>query len=470
MNNKKKEKEEEKLVFDLGYRNNSYFLFELAEKLQTVVPFLGAGASKAYGFPLWANFINEVIAVIENGQISSDAKEEIKQAKELLAKKNFLEAIDALEQTVGRLNTYVEHVILRKLDNEAKKARYRYMTEENDTGLWGSYLNRFPSRKYLTLNYDTVIKEVLRANFKLANEDGKTRILTPSDFIHNFSSGQKRPENEYVIYHLHGVYFNPDTLIFSSTNYDDFYGKITEKYKLTRGFPKELDKLNRDYNFLFIGCNLNSTQDKIYKMLFSIIGNTSTEQCHYAFLNRNEVGNDDELNKKEDELIKSNIRVLWYSANTDNEYQQAIKELCSKLFPVIEKEKAEEVRPELFEEKKPIEIPLKYQSGDNYKFYIVFKDGVFYLTDKGATYEKLDKVFELKEPDVQKNLSAIAKEYKEDGLEVAKYGNEEKQRWIMVKLKSNNYGDEEFEREVEEAKHKLIACVSFMDTMRIFYR
>ena len=67
-----KEKENEKKVFDLRFRNNSDYLGELRDRIQTVVPFVGAGASKAYGFPLWSEFIKEIIDVIENGLISLD--------------------------------------------------------------------------------------------------------------------------------------------------------------------------------------------------------------------------------------------------------------------------------------------------------------------------------------------------------------------------------------------------------------
>jgi len=408
-----------------------------------------------------------------------EKKNRIADAKRFLEKKNFMEAVDILEQTVGRLNAYVQHVILRRFNNEAKMAKASYMIDEKDTGLWGSYLNRFPSRKYLTLNYDPVIENVIGtnlmiANISLSNIKSLVKSLTPLDFIDLRSSGQKIPENGYVVYHLHGLSNKPDTIIFSSTNYDDFYGTINTKQKLTRGFPKELDRLNRDYSFLFIGCSLNNTQDRIYDTLCSINRDATIEQFHYAFLNRNEIREEKELDKKEDELLSSNIKVLWYSAvpENDNEYQQAIKDLCEILLPVTEiKEEIDEINIKQFEEKgQQIDIPLKYFRGGDYKFYIVAKEGVFYLTDKGATYEKLDLVFELKERDVQKNLSAIAGEYKENGLTVVKTGKEEKQRWIMVKLGSIKYGNEVFKREVEEAKHILIACISFMDTMRIFYR
>ena len=90
--NKKKGHEKVKLAFDLDFRNNWYHLYDLREQLQTVVPFLGSGTSKAYGFPLWPDFIKGVIGVIENGQINSDAENDtlstIEEAKQHLSDKN----------------------------------------------------------------------------------------------------------------------------------------------------------------------------------------------------------------------------------------------------------------------------------------------------------------------------------------------------------------------------------------------
>jgi len=100
-------------------------------------------------------------------------------------------------------------------------------------------------------------------------------------------------------------------------------------------------------------------------------------------------------------------------------------------------------------------FPIKYQrTGDGYEFAVIEKDGKFFLSDQGRTYEMLDMVFELKEPDVQKNLHAIMKEC----------GVSWSDNKFLIELHSR-----EDNAELEEAKYKLLECVSFMDTMRIFY-
>jgi len=460
-------------VFDVNFRHNKYHLNNLKKHMNTVVPFLGAGTSKAYGYPLWSDFIEKIITILENSLVETDNEypnkiKQIEDTKKLLREKNLMGAIDNLEQTFGRLNAYIELAMLLILENEAQKANLSSMIKEKDTGLWGKYLNMFPSRKYVTTNYDLVIENVLNANIILSNDKDHVKQLTPLDFIQQSLGEKKQVENEFVVYHLHGYFSEPDTLVFSSTNYDDFYGRLSTTFSLTRGLPKELSKINNEYNFLFIGCSLNTVQDRIYETLRNINGRTFTGLSNYAFINKNEVK---DLDKKEHELMGLNIKTLWYSATPgkDDEYQQAIKMLCSIIFSEIENTPKEtEIRTDQFEIKKDIQIPFNYSSGKNYRFYIVDSEGIFYLTDKGTTYEELNEIFELKEPDVRKNLSRIAELYKKDGLTVERTGKNEKQRWIMIKMK-NKEGDEAFEQEIKEATYKLIACISFMDSMRIFY-
>ena len=65
-----------------------------------------------------------------------------------------------------------------------------------------------------------------------------------------------------------------------------------------------------------------------------------------------------------------------------------------------------EITPAKFQ----ISVPMyKVDGGGAYEIYLVSSKGEFYLSDEGSTYAELDKVFELKEPDVVKNLVAIMK-------------------------------------------------------------
>ena len=104
---------------------------------------------------------------------------------------------------------------------------------------------------------------------------------------------------------------------------------------------------------------------------------------------------------------------------------------------------------------------LKYNTRNvKYEFALVKRGGMIFLTDQGRTYKMLDDVFDLAESDVRKNLTAIM-----NNLQIMQEGNE-----FLIKI---NTWDENSKTEgnvdINEAKHRLLECVSFMDAMRIFY-
>jgi hypothetical protein len=103
--------------------------------------------------------------------------------------------------------------------------------------------------------------------------------------------------------------------------------------------------------------------------------------------------------------------------------------------------------------KDSFKLPIKYnrEIDTEYEFELVEKDSKYFISDQCKTYEMLDEVFELKAPDVQKYLSAIMKECKVLQME----------REFLVEVNS--------EESIEGAKYRLLECVSFMDTMSIFY-
>jgi hypothetical protein len=111
-----------------------------------------------------------------------------------------------------------------------------------------------------------------------------------------------------------------------------------------------------------------------------------------------------------------------------------------------------------YELRQTFDIPLKYYTGGIYKLFLVVKNGLFYLIDKGITLKCLNEIYELGEPDVIKNLVAIMKLFG-----VKKIDDN------FVLLIDYKEEDVEYKNALEEAKYKFIACISFMDSMRIFY-
>jgi hypothetical protein len=84
-------------------------------------------------------------------------------------------------------------------------------------------------------------------------------------------------------------------------------------------------------------------------------------------------------------------------------------------------------------------------------FHIVNTDGVFVLTDNGQTLDYMDTIFELTEPDVVKNVKASTNYY---GIEMRK---------LKLALPINSAED------FTEAYLRMLFCVGFLRTMKIFY-
>ena len=99
---------------------------------------------------------------------------------------------------------------------------------------------------------------------------------------------------------------------------------------------------------------------------------------------------------------------------------------------------------------------------DVYGFALIQRGDAIFLTDKGETLKQLDRIFELSESDVVKNLVAVLKRYG-----VNKQGNE-----FVIPISNwdeNSSADENENENIKQSLLSLFSCVSFMLNMRIFY-
>jgi len=104
------------------------------------------------------------------------------------------------------------------------------------------------------------------------------------------------------------------------------------------------------------------------------------------------------------------------------------------------------------ETKFAISFPMYKLEGGLYEIYLVEEDGKFHLSDEGTTYDELDKIFELKEPDIIKNLVAILKQF-----DCRKHKT------------SNAFIIECTPQDIHQRLSNLIQALSFMLNMKIFY-
>jgi hypothetical protein len=100
-----------------------------------------------------------------------------------------------------------------------------------------------------------------------------------------------------------------------------------------------------------------------------------------------------------------------------------------------------------------IQFPMYKIEGGLYEIFLVAEaPGKFYLSDEGSTYRELDKIFEMKEPDVIKNLVAILKQY-----------------GCRKHQSSNAFTIECTPQDIHIKLSYLVQAISFMLNMKIFY-
>jgi len=98
-----------------------------------------------------------------------------------------------------------------------------------------------------------------------------------------------------------------------------------------------------------------------------------------------------------------------------------------------------------------VNFPMYKIDGGMYEIFLVSGgNNTFYLSDEGATIAELDRIFELSEPDVIKNLVAILKQY-------------------GCKKVGKNLTIECTPKDIHIKMSYLIQAISFMLNMKIFY-
>jgi len=98
-----------------------------------------------------------------------------------------------------------------------------------------------------------------------------------------------------------------------------------------------------------------------------------------------------------------------------------------------------------------INFPMYKTDGGLYEIFLVSGGKeAFFLSDEGATITELDKIFELSEPDVVKNLVAILKQYN-------------------CKKIGKNITIDCTPKDIHIKLSYLIQALSFMLNMKIFY-
>ncbi|MCL1894811.1 MAG: hypothetical protein FWG02_11390 [Holophagaceae bacterium] len=105
-----------------------------------------------------------------------------------------------------------------------------------------------------------------------------------------------------------------------------------------------------------------------------------------------------------------------------------------------------------------------------YQIEHVVKNGTHMFTDRGNTHKILDKIFDLGSYDVQKNMSRVLGHF---GIKRMPNSKE----YVAIIEDWDDLWTEGWEANAEsklnsvfeEARHRLLYCISFLEAMDIFY-
>jgi hypothetical protein len=163
----------------------------------------------------------------------------------------------------------------------------------------------------LTTNYDSIFKQ-----------KAKLDHVTDLDWLdYEKALGHIRKKEKFV-FHIHGHYENADSIILSSSDYDD--------QNKNEGYLQALKEIARNYHFLFIGCSQDGVLDEGFMQLFNFFSEwfPKSENEHFFLA----LSPDEEMSNI---LVEqANICALSYGANYSD-----LPDFLHKITPNPEKRK-----------------------------------------------------------------------------------------------------------------------------------
>jgi hypothetical protein len=250
----------------------------LAEAIERgrVVPFVGAGLSKALNMPLWGEALEQLL--VRLAPPNADA------IKQLIGAGRYLDAAQALAahsevQTANFINTTYS-VKGRKLSGPILS------------------LPRLGKGCVVTTNFDDAIEET----YRLGQAEFGAYMHGTQD--HNFF--QRLVRGDRCLLKLHGDAENSATHILTTAQYNVAYG---EPLDFQKPLPKALRQIYISNSMLFLGCSLD--QDLTLELFRAVKAEDEYAiQRHYAILS---APADNQVRiEKTNRLLSLQIQPIWY--------------------------------------------------------------------------------------------------------------------------------------------------------------
>lgn len=252
-----------------------------AVRFGRIAPFVGAGLSKACGYPMWGEALRKIAQKI-NGLGVQDIEP-------LMAQYDYLQVAQVLHDAAAQ---QVQHFI---------KTEFRQRGAINGPV---RLLSELANGCIVTTNFDTIIEDLFR-----------DRGQPLDGYMHGTQAGnnfvQRLLRGERCILKLHGDAGQANTHVFTQAQYQVAYG---EPFAFQNQLPRALRQIFISHSLLFLGCSLE--QDKTLDLFKSVVDEGAFEiPDHFALLN--EPTTPQERARKEERLLQLKIRPLWYITPDD---------------------------------------------------------------------------------------------------------------------------------------------------------
>ena len=286
-------------------------LLKAARKEGSIVPFVGAGLSVAFGIKQWPNVLRESAKSVHAQQKRAEIEAMIDEKKYIDAAQAILDSYAFfLRQLPQRLGT-------PDLSNDRLYPSAAYLLP------W-----LFPNQPVITTNFDTVLENVYsKQNHSFAE------TLLPNGIA---QLTQVRQNNVHALVKLHGTIgetVDINTLVFTKEQYD-------RAYDPSGNLVTELQNWYSNRHLLFLGCSLEA--DETLRVLQSLI-ETGACPTHFAILGCKA----DEIDARTKQLGDLGIIPIFYDINNhdavpvildrlledvnNNAYQQLVQERSASL-------------------------------------------------------------------------------------------------------------------------------------------
>ncbi len=275
---KRQADEHESAVRFVGESDQRAVFLDLVDAIRggRVAPFVGAGLSKACGYPMWGEALRKIALKLQGLGVQD--------IEPLMARYDYLQAAQVLH------------------DAAADQVRHFIKTEFRQRGAIVGPVGLLPNLAngcIVTTNFDTVIEDLFRDRGQPL--DG---YMYGTQAGNNFV--QRLLRGERCILKLHGDAGQDNTHVFTRSQYEAAYG---DPLAFQNQLPRALRQIFISHSLLFIGCSLE--QDKTLDLFKCVVDEAAFEiPDHFAVLNEPE---DAALKaQKEARLLHLKVRPIWY--------------------------------------------------------------------------------------------------------------------------------------------------------------